>query len=114
LTGGELAALVIIDAVARLVPGVLGDCRSSEEDSFSCGLLDYPHYTRPASFRGIEVPDVLISGHHGEIERWRRKQSLRTTVERRPELLKNMNLSRSDEKLLKQIKEERDESYTIG
>lgn len=112
LTGGELAALVIIDAVARLVPGVLGDYRSSEEDSFSCGLLDYPHYTRPASFRGMKVPDVLISGHHGEIARWRREQSLKTTLEKRPELLKKVNLSPSDEKLLKQIKEEKDEPYT--
>ncbi len=106
LTGGELPALVIIDAVARLVPGVLGDSRSSAEDSFSCGLLDYPHYTRPEIFRGMTVPPVLLSGHHSEIERWRRIQSLRHTLERRPELLERLEMSQEDRKILKELKEE--------
>ncbi len=106
LTGGELPALVIIDAVARLVPGVLGDSRSSEEDSFSCGLLDYPHYTRPENFRGIKVPEVLLSGNHREIERWRRKQSLKLTMERRPALAEEHVLTPEDEDIIKEIKEE--------
>ncbi len=106
LTGGELPALVIIDAVARLLPGVLGDSRSSEEDSFTCGLLDYPHYTRPECFRGMTVPDVLLSGNHREIEKWRKKESLRITLERRPGLLKKYCLSSEDMTLLEQIKEE--------
>ncbi len=87
LSGGELPALVVIDAVARLVPGVVGDEQSVEGDSFVRGLLDYPHYTRPAEFAGQRVPDVLISGHHGQIRRWRRQQALRRTFERRPDLL---------------------------
>ena len=87
LSGGELPALVIVDAVARLVPGVVGDAESVVRDSFTRGLLDHPHYTRPASFRGLDVPGVLLSGHHGEIERWRRQQALRRTYERRPDLL---------------------------
>ncbi len=106
LTGGELPALVIIDAVARLIPGVLGDSRSSEEDSFTCGLLDCPHYTRPESYRGMPVPDVLLSGNHREIDKWRRKESLRITAERRPGLLKKYCLSSEDMDLLEQIKEE--------
>jgi tRNA (guanine37-N1)-methyltransferase len=106
LTGGELPALVIIDAVARLLPGVLGDSRSSEEDSFTCGLLDYPHYTRPECFQGMTVPDVLLSGNHREIEKWRRKESLRITAGRRPGLLKKYCLSSEDMILLEQIKEE--------
>ena len=87
LSGGELPALVIVDAVARLVPGVVGDAESVVRDSFTRGLLDHPHYTRPASFRGLDVPAVLLSGHHGEIDRWRRQQALRRTYERRPDLL---------------------------
>lgn len=87
LSGGELAALVIVDAVARLLPGVVGDAESVVRDSFTCGGLDHPHYTRPASFRGLDVPAVLLSGHHGEIDRWRRQQALRRTFERRPDLL---------------------------
>jgi tRNA (guanine37-N1)-methyltransferase len=93
LSGGELPALVIVDAVSRLVPGVVGDDQSVEEDSFSRGLLDYPHYTRPAEYRGHRVPDVLTSGHHGEIAKWRRQQALRRTAERRPELLASAELS---------------------
>ncbi len=87
LSGGELPALVMVDAIARLVPGVVGDEQSVEEDSFSRGLLDYPHYTRPAVFRGRKVPDVLLSGHHAEIRRWRLRQSLERTLDRRPELV---------------------------
>jgi tRNA (guanine37-N1)-methyltransferase len=86
LSGGELPALVMLDAVARLVPGVVGDAQSVVEDSFSAGLLDHPHYTRPAVWRDLAVPDVLVSGHHGEIERWRRKAALARTRGRRPDL----------------------------
>ncbi len=87
LTGGELPALVVLDAVVRLVPGVVGDAGSVAADSFTRGLLDHPHYTRPASFRGMDVPAVLTSGHHGEIERWRRGERVRRTLERRPEAI---------------------------
>jgi len=90
LTGGELPALVVIDAVVRLVPGVVGDDQSVANDSFAedAGLLDFPHYTRPADFRGMKVPDVLLSGHHKEIEKWRRDEQRRRTEARRPDLLK--------------------------
>ena len=87
LTGGELSAMVIVDAVSRLVPGVLGNCGSASEDSFSMGLLEYPHYTRPAVYRGWGVPDVLLSGNHREIEAWRRREALLRTWKRRPDLL---------------------------
>jgi tRNA (guanine37-N1)-methyltransferase len=87
LTGGELAALVILDATARLIPGVVGDEASVERDSFARGLLDYPQYTRPAELRGLTVPPVLLSGHHAEIARWRRREALRRTFERRPDLI---------------------------
>ena len=87
LSGGELPALVVIDAVARLHPGVVGDEASVARDSFVRGVLDHPHYTRPATFRGMSVPDVLVSGHHGEIERWRRRERVRRTWTRRPDLL---------------------------
>ena len=87
LSGGELAALVIVDAVSRLVPGVVGDQRSVEADSFARGLLDYPHYTRPAEFEGLTVPEVLLSGHHLEIARWRAREAVRRTMALRPELL---------------------------
>ena len=87
LSGGELPALVMLDAVARLVPGVVGDAQSVAEDSFSAGRLDYPHYTRPAVWRDVAVPDVLLSGHHGEIERWRRQAAEARTRARRPDLL---------------------------
>lgn len=87
LTNGALPAMVIIDAVTRLLPGVLGDDQSATDESFSHGLLEYPHYTRPAEFRGLKVPDVLLSGHHGEIEKWRRQQSREKTAERRPDLI---------------------------
>ncbi len=87
LTGGELAALVVLDATARLVPGVVGDAGSVAADSFAWGELDHPHYTRPAVFRGWAVPDVLLSGHHAEVDRWRKDQRLRRTRDRRPDLL---------------------------
>jgi tRNA (guanine37-N1)-methyltransferase len=87
LAGGELAALVVVEAVTRLIPGVLGNDRSSEDESFSAGLLEYPHYTRPAEFRGWEVPEVLRSGDHGRVEEWRRVQALVRTLERRPDLI---------------------------
>jgi tRNA (guanine37-N1)-methyltransferase len=87
LSGGELPALVVVDAVARVVPGVVGNEESVRDDSFSKGLLDCPHYTRPAEFAGLTVPEVLTSGHHEEIRRWRRRQALRRTLERRPDLL---------------------------
>lgn len=87
LSGGEVAALVVLEAVARLLPGVMGNEDSSREESFADGLLEYPHYTRPASFRGLEVPAVLLSGDHGRIARWRRAQALRRTAEHRPDLL---------------------------
>ncbi len=106
LTGGELAALVIIDAIARLIPGVLGDERSAEEDSFSSGILDYPHYTRPPVFRDMPVPEVLLSGNHREIWRWRRKEALRRTVERRPELLNRIRLSDEDFRLMSELRRE--------
>ena len=87
LMGGEVAALAVIEATARLVPGVLGDPESHRLDSFSSGLLDYPQYTRPPEFRGLKVPDVLLSGHHGKVAEWRRREALRRTRERRPDLL---------------------------
>ncbi|GAB4286287.1 MAG: tRNA (guanosine(37)-N1)-methyltransferase TrmD [Coriobacteriia bacterium] len=93
LTGGELPAMVVVDAVARLVPGVLGDASSAEEESFSMGLLEYPQYTRPASFAGRDVPDVLLSGDHARIERWRREQAIIRTAQRRPDLLGDLDLS---------------------
>jgi tRNA (guanine37-N1)-methyltransferase len=96
LTGGELAAMVVIDSVARLLPGVLGNEQSAVTDSFSTGLLEYPHYTRPAQFRGWDVPDVLISGHHINVANWRRKQSLRRTWQRRPELLTKVELTKEE------------------
>ena len=99
LTGGELGAMVIVDAVSRLLPGVLAP-GSTAEESHSAGLLEYPHYTRPPEFRGWRVPDVLLSGHHAAIARWRRKESLRRTRARRPDLLARLDLSPQDEKLL--------------
>ena len=103
LSGGELPALVLVDAVSRLVPGVVGDEQSVEADSFARGLLDYPHYTRPAEYRGHRVPDVLTSGHHGAIRKWRRQQALRRTAERRPELLAAAELDAADREFLKGI-----------
>ncbi|HEY7185846.1 MAG TPA: tRNA (guanosine(37)-N1)-methyltransferase TrmD [Vicinamibacterales bacterium] len=106
LSGGELAALVVVDAVSRLVPGVVGDEQSVAEESFSRGLLDYPHYTRPAEVAGRRVPDVLLSGHHAQVRRWRRKAALARTLERRPELLAEAALDDEDRRLLEEIKKE--------
>lgn len=103
LTGGEVAALIVIDAVARLVPGVLGDASSVEDESFSSGLLEYPQYTRPAEFRGYKVPEVLLSGNHEQIRIWRRRQALKRTLRRRPDLLETAPLTEQDRHLLKQI-----------
>jgi tRNA (guanine37-N1)-methyltransferase len=103
LSGGELPALVIVDAVARLVPGVVGDEQSVVRDTFASGLLDFPQYTRPAEFEGIPVPPVLLSGHHKEIERWRRREALRRTFERRPELLEDAALSPEDRAMLSEL-----------
>ena len=106
LTGGELPALVVVDAVTRLVPGVVGDSASVVEDSFVGGLLDYPHYTRPAEFAGRVVPDVLLSGHHGEIDRWRRRERVRRTAERRPDLIERAELTADDRRELERWREE--------
>ncbi|NTW16192.1 MAG: tRNA (guanosine(37)-N1)-methyltransferase TrmD [Syntrophaceae bacterium] len=104
LTGGELSAMVMIDAISRLVPGVLGNCESASSDSFSMGLLEYPHYTRPSNYRGWPVPEVLLSGNHREILAWRRKESLRRTYARRPDLLEKIALSPEDREILEEIK----------
>lgn len=106
LTGGELGAMVVVDSIVRLLPGALGNQSSAVTDSFSTGLLEYPHYTRPAEFRGWKVPDILLSGHHANIERWRLKESLRRTLERRPELLERIELTEEMKKLLREIREE--------
>jgi tRNA (guanine37-N1)-methyltransferase len=103
LTGGELPALVLLDAVARLVPGVI-DAESSASDSFTQGLLEHPHYTRPDSFEGREVPAVLRSGNHGEVDRWRRREALRRTLERRPDLLETAPLSDADRAILDELR----------
>jgi len=108
LSGGELAALVVVDAVGRLVPGVVGDTRSVEEDSFSRGLLDYPHYTRPPEFLGQQVPGVLLSGHHEEVRRWRKLTALRRTLERRPELLTSAALDDEERAMLEAIRKEQE------
>jgi tRNA (guanine37-N1)-methyltransferase len=104
LTGGELAALVVIDATARWLPGVLGDPDGALDDSHASGLLEYPHYTRPPEFRGWGVPEILLSGDHGRIARWRREQSLLRTWQRRPDLLQTALLSKLDRKFLDQLK----------
>ena len=103
LTGGELAAMVIVDAVARLVPGVLGSEESPLDESFSSGLLEYPQYTRPREYRGHAVPDVLLSGNHAHIARWRREQSLELTYDRRPEMLKGIVLDKKDRKFMSEL-----------
>jgi tRNA (guanine37-N1)-methyltransferase len=107
LSGGEIPALVVIDAVGRLVPGVVGDRQSVDEDSFSRGLLDHPHYTRPVEFGGLAVPEVLLSGHHGDVQRWRRQAALARTLERRPELLERAGLGADDRALIEKIRQER-------
>ena len=107
VSGGELPAMIIVDAVSRLVPGVVGDEQSVAEDSFARGLLDYPHYTRPAEFAGLKVPDVLLSGHHADVRRWRRKSALARTLDRRPDLIESASLDDEDRALLEEIEEER-------
>lgn len=108
LTGGELPAMVAIDSIVRLLPGVLGNETSAVTDSFSTGLLEYPHYTRPAEFRGWKVPDILLSGHHANIELWRREQALKRTLERRPDLLDKVELTDQDKQFLKRLQNERE------
>ena len=103
LSGGELGAMIIIDAVSRLIPGVLGGERSNREDSFEDGLLEYPHYTRPRIFNGREAPSILLSGDHEKIRLWRRTESLRRTLERRPDLLKKARLKEEDKAILDEI-----------
>lgn len=103
LMGGELPALCLVEAVARLLPGVLGDADSHRQDSFTTGLLDHPEYTRPLSYQGQEVPEVLRSGHHAEVERWRRREALRRTLERRPDLLQHVQLSDDDRRWLDEL-----------
>lgn len=106
VTGGELPTLVMIDAAARLIPGVLGDPASAQHDSFAEGLLDYPHYTRPVRVRGLDVPPVLLSGNHEAIRQWRRKEALRNTYCKRPDLLKTQVLSQEDRQLLEEVLQE--------
>jgi tRNA (guanine37-N1)-methyltransferase len=103
LTGGELGAMVVVDSVVRLLPGVLGSEESHIQDSFSTGLLEHPHYTRPADFRGLKVPDVLISGNHRFIEEWRMKESLKRTLSRRPDLLEEAELTEQQKKWLDEL-----------
>ncbi len=106
LTGGEIPAMVIVDAVVRLVPGVLGDPNSLREESFQWGILEYPQYTHPRDFEGMKVPDILLSGNHEKIRRWRRKEALRKTFLKRPDLLEKTNLTQEDLELLEEIKKE--------
>ena len=106
LNGGEAAAIVLVEAVARLVPGVVGSNESTRNDSFTTGLLQHPQYTRPADFRGMIVPDVLLSGDHARIEQWRRRESLRRTFQRRPDLLEDADLSPEDRTFLDSLVEE--------
>jgi tRNA (guanine37-N1)-methyltransferase len=113
LTGGELAAMVVVDAVARLVPGVI-DAESTAEESYSGGLIEYPHYTRPAVWEGREVPPVLLSGNHGQVARWRREQQLRRTLERRPDLLAQAELTEADRKFMRSLGWLPDNAQMIG
>jgi tRNA (guanine37-N1)-methyltransferase len=107
LTGGELAAMIIVDATSRLIPGVLGGEESTLEESHSNNLLEYPHYTRPSEFRGWPIPDILLSGHHANIARWRRKESIRRTRARRPDLFAKLDLSsKQDQKTLRELDDE--------
>ena len=106
LSGGELPALVVIDAVARLIPGVVGDEDSVASDSFSRGLLDHPHYTRPAVFRGMDVPEVLLSGHHADIDRWRGRERVKRTLDRRPDLLDDAQLTDEERRALAKLRKD--------
>nr|WP_245555283.1 tRNA (guanosine(37)-N1)-methyltransferase TrmD [Hahella ganghwensis] len=107
LSGGEIAAMAVVDGVARLVPGVLGHHESAEQDSFENGWLDCPHYTRPEVYQGHQVPDVLLSGNHAKIRRWRLEQSIRRTLERRPDLLEGRRLSSEESEIVEQIRHEK-------
>jgi tRNA (guanine37-N1)-methyltransferase len=107
VSGGELPALVIVDAVTRLVPGAVGDPASVEADSFVRGVLDHPHYTRPAEFRGLRVPEVLLSGHHEQVRRWRLREALRRTLERRPDLLERAELGSEEQAVLRDLVRDR-------
>ena len=106
LTGGELAALVVIDSVSRLIPGVLGSGESAEDESFTTGLLEYPQYTRPREFRGMEAPEVLLSGHHANILKWQREKSLEITLKNRPDLLETAPLTKKDKEFLELLKQD--------
>ena len=114
LTGGELPALVVLDAVARLLPGAVGDEQSVEQDSFRRGLLDHPQFTRPAEFRGLAVPPVLLSGHHAEVRRWRKRQAMVRTIERRPDLLDGAQLDEEERAILREVQAERGEENDDG
>jgi tRNA (guanine37-N1)-methyltransferase len=114
LTGGELPAMVVVDAVSRLIPGVLGGARSNREESFEDHFLEYPHYTRPRVFQGLEVPSVLLSGDHRGIQLWRRTQSIKRTLERRPDLLEKACLSEIDKCILEELKQKQGEPSHIG
>lgn len=114
LTGGELACMAMIDSISRMVPQVLSSAESFEEESFYSGLLEYPQYTRPEVFRGMRVPEVLLSGDHEKIRKWRKGKALRLTMERRPDLLKNYSLTRDDEKILRFLKEYEEENKKPG
>ena len=108
LTGGELPSMVMIDCISRLVPGVLNNDVSADIESFHDNLLEYPQYTRPDTFLGMKVPDVLLSGNHGKIEQWRREQSIKRTLERRPDLLEDANLSKKELEYLKRLQQEKE------
>ena len=114
LTGGETAAIVLVDCLSRFIPGVLGSSESPEEESFSDGLLEYPQYTRPRDLDGMTVPDVLLNGDHAKIREWRRRQSLAVTARLRPDLLESAELSDSDRKMLKEIEKEMSDSCSSG
>jgi tRNA (guanine37-N1)-methyltransferase len=104
LTGGELPTMILIDAISRLIPGVLGDPTGAEDDSHSMGLLEYPHYTKPSEYRGWKVPDVLLSGDHGKIEQWRREQALNRTFHKRPDMLEKAELTEKDKNFVERLK----------
>lgn len=111
LTGGELPALMVIDAVSRLLPGVLGDPTGAQDDSHSMGLLEYPHYTRPPEFRGWKVPDVLLSGDHAKINSWRREQALTRTFNKRPDMLEKAELDKKDKKIIERLKSQNQDEF---
>jgi len=111
LSGGEIAAMTIVDAITRLIPGVLGSSESAETDSFSDGLLEYPQYTRPPVFKGLQVPEILLSGNHDHIRKWRKRESLRKTLQLRPDLLKGFVLSKEDKKLMAEVERENGSAF---